>query len=82
MTLYEFKLLSKQEQASTTWEKGVFLSSRKGSGFAVSLYQVDGFYVEVYYNSTENKIESIKSFTTTTLLEPYLSSIDISDVLF
>ncbi len=81
MTLYEFQPLSLNEQAETTWKKGVFLVIRRCIGYSVALYQLDSFYVEVCYNTLENTINNIRSFTTTDLLEPYFKCIDISAVM-
>jgi hypothetical protein len=42
------------------------------------VYVVNAFYVEVRYDAQENTVESIRAFSSTMPLEPYLSGIDIS----
>jgi hypothetical protein len=79
MTLYEFKTLSDFEQAEAVWN-GTFIAHREDGFFRVLLYQIDSFYVEVYYHKTANVILRFRSFTTTRLLEPYLEKINISDI--
>jgi hypothetical protein len=44
----------------------------------VLLYQLDSFYVEVFYNKTHNYISKLNGFDDTDLLEPYLKKIEIS----
>ncbi len=71
MTLYQFKELSDFEQAEAMWS-GTLLARREDGFFRILLYQVDLFYVEVYYHKEENVLLRLRSFTTTRLLEPYL----------
>jgi hypothetical protein len=44
------------------------------------LYQVEGFYVEVYYNTKERTIKRYLCFECTDLLDPYINNIDLSPV--
>ena len=76
-----FQQLSKREQTTTTWEQGVFVAMRKSENLMVLLYQLDTFYVEMYYNHPLVKIEKVRCFSCTDELEPYLSAIDLSDLL-
>ena len=59
---------------------GTFLFDRKAVGIKVLLYQLSGFYVEVFYDTVTAKVCLIKSFTETDDLEAYLYKIDISEV--
>ena len=78
MTLYEFNALSEDEKAAVLWSKGDFVTERKENNFNILLYQVQSFYVEVFYSGNENKISRLRSFSSTEQLEPYLNNIDIS----
>lgn len=60
---------------------GVFLLERKSLGISVFLFQLDGFYVEVFYNTATSRTSFIKSFNDMDGIEAYLQSIDISDVM-
>lgn len=44
----------------------------------ILLYQIDGFYVEVYYNKEHNDIRKFRSFSSTNQLDPYLGQIDLT----
>ena len=71
MTLYQFKSLSPPEQAEAVW-KGSFLEVRAYGKYSMVLYDLGGFYVEVFYAVQENKIEKFRVFKSTTPLQPYL----------
>ena len=77
MTLYEFNALSEDGKAAVLWSKGDFVIERKENNFSILLYQVQSFYVEVFYSGNENKISRLRSFSSTEQLEPYLTNIDI-----
>ena len=46
--------------------------------FAINLYHVNKFYVEVWYNPEEVKINNIRRFKSKSSLEPYLDIIQIN----
>ncbi|HEY1114763.1 MAG TPA: hypothetical protein VGE66_14435 [Chitinophagaceae bacterium] len=81
MTLYEYILLRPEEQANATWKFGAFIALADKGSLKVLLYQIDSFYVEVYYNCELGKIEEFRSFDSTDQLEPYLSAIDLSELI-
>ena len=80
-TLYEFKLLSTEQQFTFLWESGVYLDARITDNYTINLYGIDGFYIEVFYNSANNKIEFLESFKSVDRLSPYLKSIDLQGFL-
>ena len=82
MTLYEFNALSEDEKAAVLWSKGDFVIERKENNFSILLYQVQSFYVEVFYSGKENKISRLRSFSSINQLEPYLNNIDILGISF
>lgn len=64
------------EQAEAVWS-GTHIGTRPDANFDILLYQVDGFYVEVYYEREHNTITRLRSFSSVNQLEPYLGQIDI-----
>jgi hypothetical protein len=80
ITLYEFNSLNEFEKGEALWEYGVHVAERIENEIGYSLYQLNGFYVEVQYNGGINAITKFTSFSTNTKLEPYLDKIDISEV--
>jgi hypothetical protein len=56
MTLYHYKALQESEQATVLWEKGVHLREHYDLEHKVLLYQIDGFYVVVFYNEGDVRL--------------------------
>ena len=81
MVLEQFNSLSKYEQQDLLLKKGIFIAERFDGPFRIMLYQLDGFYVEVYFFNLYNKVAYFLGYDTTEVLEPYLAQIDVSDVL-
>lgn len=75
MGIYDFNILSIEDKAKLIWDKGTFLSNRKENDFGVNLYAFSYFYVEVWVSNDPIRIEDVKSFMSSDLLEPYLKSI-------
>lgn len=78
MTLYEFIVLDDHARADALWSRGVHIGSRGGPIHSVLLYQLDGFYVEVYYRCSDNVVTRLRPFSSTHQLEPYLQQIDLT----
>lgn len=79
MTCLTFDQLSEARQTDLIWEAGVFLSRRTEGFYNVLLFQIDGFYTEVYYHSHFNVIIKIESFSDTDRLDAYLQSLHIPE---
>ena len=71
MTLYEFNLLDINNHMETVNQQGVYLDSHITTYEKFNLYAINMFFVEVCYNSLENKISGIKSFKSGHLLDKY-----------
>jgi len=73
--------LDEAEKANIVWEKGVLVGERSDAFHQIRLYQVDGFYVEVYHHTHFNVITSFKSFSNMKKLEPYLEEISLEGLV-
>jgi hypothetical protein len=81
MRFADFKSLSIAEQAYLLCQQGVLLAEREADNYVIALYQLESFYVEVYYRSGDNEILKLLSFHSTLLLDPYLQRISIKAAL-
>lgn len=72
--------MDETEQLEAIWNKGIKLAERQDDEHNVSLYQIDGFYVEEFFHK-EYKVK-IRSFFSTDQLNPYLDKIDITGLEF
>lgn len=62
MDNYEFNLLPTNDQTGYTWKHRIYLAARRENSFAINLYSVDKFFVEVWFNPEEVCINKIRSF--------------------
>lgn len=81
MTLKQYKELKPDEQTSFLCKAGVSIAERKVGPYLIVLFQVEGFYVEVFYDKESYQMMKLVSFYNTTLLEPYLANIDIQSLI-
>jgi hypothetical protein len=71
MKLYEFNLLDINNQMETVNQQGVYLDNHIAKDEKFNLYAINLFFIEVCYNSLENKITNIKTFKSGYLLDRY-----------
>jgi len=77
MKLFEFRLLSDEEQLELLYTEGVYIGKRKENGKTILLYQLDSFYVEVFYKKYRYFVGEVRCTDSTSCLEPYLDQINI-----
>ena len=80
MTEDQFNKLSEDGQSDIIAKKGVLISVRRTDEHRVLLYQIGGFYAEVFYHPISNAI-NIKSFSSTEGLQPYLKQISLEGLV-
>lgn len=80
MKLQQFRSAPPEAQERLVKRRGVFLMERKSLGVSVLLFQLDAFYVEVFYNTATETVSFVKSFEDMDGIEAYLDRIDISQV--
>lgn len=81
MTLYDFSLMCENRQTSRLYKDGVYIGKRNDGNEVVVLYQLDGFYVEIFYRKYRRIISHLKFFTSTEKLTPYLQHLDIEELI-
>ena len=81
MTQEEFDKYSLNKQADIVWKIGVLIANRQEGRFTVMLYQIEGFYVEVFYSKNGKKIPGVRSFEDIKYLEPYLNEMDVNSLI-
>ena len=78
MNNYDFNRLSLDKKRKILLLQGVCLFTYETMGVVVKLFQVEGFYIEIFADGLNKEILSVKTFEDTNQLEPYLKDIDIS----
>lgn len=76
----QFARLQKEEQINTIKKEGSFLFIRQECGIDIILYQIEGFYAEVYFEASKNNTVRIRSFDDTAALDTYLKEISLSEI--
>lgn len=80
MTERRFLSLKKEEKTQVVYEEGVFIDERFEFEYHVRLYQLNSFYVELYYLRDKTDVVYARSFSATDELLPYLKKIDIISI--
>jgi hypothetical protein len=76
-----FSALPLDERIEILWYYGEFIESISEGKFDVSLYELYGFYVEVFYHLNSDSLVNVKVIDNDGQLERYTSSIDIDELL-
>ena len=81
MKLSDFILLNEEEKKQTVLHAGVLVGKRKSSALMVFLFRLNNFYVEALFNCDNKDLKEFRMFQQSVLLDPYLDSIPIDDLL-
>lgn len=81
ITLFDYQILSREEQLQLLYEQGVYIGKRREDGQTRVLYQLEGFYVEIWYRAYRKWVDKIHCFRSTSLLDPYLEFIDLEHIV-
>jgi len=80
MNISELKVPGIKNINNTFLKDGVHVASRRGFFCSIALFQLDDYYVEIFYNKKTNEVGRVKTFQGTELLAPYLKQIDLSEI--
>ena len=80
LTLSEFADLPGELQFDLLHKHGVYVGKRKCDNYAVVLFQLHGFYVEVFYKKYRKDIDHVITSATTDILHPYLNQINVNEL--
>ena len=71
MTLSEFNLLDEKQQGNVIWS-GTRVATRHDDEHEIVLFQIDGLFVEVFFNRTMDVIRKIEAIGNLNQLLIYL----------
>jgi hypothetical protein len=81
VNITEFNGLNNDEKAWYLWHGAAFLSVYEKAGYRINLFHLNDYYIELWYNISDNKVDHIRAFRTLDLLDPFLDNINIDSVL-
>jgi hypothetical protein len=76
-----YNMLPIEEKAYLLCSRGELIAATATNNYDMSLYVLDGEYIELYYSIAYNKIEEIKVLEDHQRLDLYTASMDISILL-
>ena len=76
----EFRLLSYHAQIDLLYRHGVYIGKKRLGGMTVLLYQLDAFYVKIFYSKYRETVSCITVFTSALHITDYLSHINIESL--
>lgn len=71
MTLSEFNVLDKEQQAKAIWS-GTRVATRHDEEYEIVLFQIDGLFVEVFFDMTYEEIKKVEAIGNINQLLIYL----------
>lgn len=80
LSLTEFIDLPQELQFEVLHKHGVYVGKRKVDQQSAVLFQLHGFYVEVFYKQYRKIIGHLITSDSTDILQPYLDQINIKDL--
>ncbi len=81
MNQSEFNQLETQQQINLLYIEGVYLGKRKPGPRTILLYQVEEFYIEIFYIRHRLNIDRIVISVSTDILEPYLEHLNVAEII-
>src|SRR6059058_4641783 len=80
MDLCAFNDLSNDLQLIEVIDSGIFLLETERYGISAQLFELYGFYFEIYMPPISNKVVVIQAFDNLLKLGPYLEAVDITQL--
>ena len=78
--LAEYRELTGEQQFEILHRDGVYVGKRKVGKQTVVLFQLYGFYVEVFYKQYRKQVERTVSTDNADILLPYIDQINVRDL--
>jgi hypothetical protein len=82
MLLHQFSKLCEDQHYSYLLNQGVFIADLKTEDSDLLLFQLNHYYIQVVFAKDTDNITAVKYFSDTNELDPFLETIDISDIWY
>jgi hypothetical protein len=81
LNLQDFRIMPFEKKCDVVTFYGNYLAQRTLADCKVFLYFTEGFFIEVFFSPTYQKVLMINAFEKTIGLDPYLDKISLSDLM-
>ncbi len=82
MTLLKFKSLHDDDKIAILHKHGCYIGKRKIASIHVLLFQLEGFYIQIFYREYRKVIHHIHCFESAAFIDPYLDDIEINHLVY
>lgn len=79
-TVNKFNTLGFDEKAWHVWHDATFLIVRQNKSCRVNLYYLNHYYIQLWYDVKQNRIEKIAATLSKKVVDPYLKLIEINQI--
>ena len=76
-SLDTFNQMNFDEKAWHVWHTATFLIVRQSKHLRINIYHMNGYYIQLFYHVTRNKIERISATPSHTVIDNYLEMIEL-----
>ena len=76
--MQDFEDLPEEQKLNNIRKDGAYIGKRKIEEFVIVLYQLNNFYIEIYYDNYRKYINRFNCFDSTELLDPYLDKMELN----
>ena len=77
MTRAAFTRLSYEHQLAAVFDEGTFLAQRREGTDSISLYYLNSFFVELYYDTQVQALACVRNFSNSLPLAAYVDSMQL-----
>jgi hypothetical protein len=81
MNIEKFDTLTLPQKCYYVVQRGVYLATFNDVHLSIDLYQVENYYVEIFYEHGSTDCSMARAFTGTYELNKYLEKISITELL-
>ena len=80
MTRHDFVLLDLSSRIELLWNEGEIIAEKQYYDCTITLFLLDKFYVEVFFNPEENVIRGIEVQESNQILYAYVSDLNLQEL--
>ena len=80
MELNDFNRHAHYDREALVWEYGQLMITRQQENYYKALYNMGGYFAEVWYSTESNEVELVRGFNDMSGLKPYLDSMNLSEL--
>lgn len=81
MEFYKFRILDQNQQIDLIYKNGIYIGKLKEGSSTVVLYQLESYYIKIFYQKYRCYVSRIYCFTSTALLDPFIDQISVNDMV-